>query len=107
MSEGKQGAFSASLAVQIRSNQHSFSRSGTPGAKRRLSVHKFSRERVSRKSGGPRKRSEAKSWCGGKDSNLHGIATASPSSWCVCQFRHHRKIKTLHYRFAAQIRFTG
>ena len=32
-----------------------------------------------------------KSWCGGKDSNLHGIATASPSSWCVCQFRHHRK----------------
>jgi hypothetical protein len=30
-------------------------------------------------------------WCGGKDSNLHGIATASPSSWCVCQFRHHRK----------------
>jgi hypothetical protein len=33
-----------------------------------------------------------KSWCGGKDSNLHGIATASPSSWCVCQFRHHRKI---------------
>src|SRR5882724_1422254 len=29
-------------------------------------------------------------WCGGKDSNLHGIATASPSSWCVCQFRHHR-----------------
>jgi hypothetical protein len=31
-----------------------------------------------------------KNWCGGKDSNLHGIATASPSSWCVCQFRHHR-----------------
>src|SRR2546430_3827670 len=32
-----------------------------------------------------------KSWCGRKDSNLHGIATASPSSWCVCQFRHFRK----------------
>jgi hypothetical protein len=30
-------------------------------------------------------------WCGRKDSNLHGIATASPSSWCVCQFRHFRK----------------
>ena len=24
------------------------------------------------------------------DSNHHGIATASPSSWCVCQFRHDR-----------------
>jgi hypothetical protein len=29
-------------------------------------------------------------WCGREDSNLHGIATASPSSWCVCQFRHCR-----------------
>jgi uncharacterized protein len=29
-------------------------------------------------------------WCGREDSNLHGIATASPSSWCVCQFRHYR-----------------
>src|SRR6185436_4302715 len=28
--------------------------------------------------------------CGGEDLNLHGIATASPSSWCVCQFRHFR-----------------
>src|SRR5215470_3087683 len=34
-------------------------------------------------------------WCGGKDSNLHGIATASPSSWCVCQFRHHRILTDL------------
>ena len=25
------------------------------------------------------------------DSNPHGIATASPSSWCVCQFRHFRE----------------
>ena len=32
-----------------------------------------------------------KIWCGREDSNLHGIATASPSSWCVCQFRHYRK----------------
>src|SRR6266478_5914881 len=47
-----------------------------------------------------------KSWCGGKDSNLHGIATASPSSWCVCQFRHHRKIKTL-LLLATQIRSAG
>ena len=30
------------------------------------------------------------SWCGRGDSNPHGIATASPSSWCVCQFRHFR-----------------
>lgn len=28
--------------------------------------------------------------CGKQDLNLHGIATASPSSWCVCQFRHSR-----------------
>lgn len=31
-----------------------------------------------------------KGWCGRVDSNHHGIATASPSSWCVCQFRHDR-----------------
>ena len=31
-----------------------------------------------------------KRWCGRVDSNHHGIATASPSSWCVCQFRHDR-----------------
>ena len=30
-------------------------------------------------------------WCGRGDSNPHDIATASPSSWCVCQFRHFRK----------------
>jgi hypothetical protein len=24
------------------------------------------------------------------DSNHHAIASASPSSWCVCQFRHDR-----------------
>jgi hypothetical protein len=30
-------------------------------------------------------------WCGRGDSNPHGIATASPSSWCVCQFRHFRE----------------
>src|SRR5215510_4363559 len=29
--------------------------------------------------------------CGRGDSNPHGIATASPSSWCVCQFRHFRE----------------
>ena len=33
-------------------------------------------------------------WCGREDSNLHGIATASPSSWCVCQFRHYRISQT-------------
>ena len=36
---------------------------------------------------GPKGRVE---WCGRGDSNPHGIATASPSSWCVCQFRHFR-----------------
>ena len=30
-------------------------------------------------------------WCGSGDLNPDGIATASPSSWCVCQFRHFRK----------------
>jgi hypothetical protein len=35
------------------------------------------------------------SWCGREDSNLHGIATASPSSWCVCQFRHCRSTAIL------------
>ena len=32
-------------------------------------------------------------WCGRGDSNPHGIATASPSSWCVCQFRHFRVVE--------------
>jgi hypothetical protein len=31
-----------------------------------------------------------KAWCGRGDSNPHGLATVSPSSWCVCQFRHFR-----------------
>src|SRR5690606_37927874 len=29
-------------------------------------------------------------WCGRGDSNPHELAPASPSSWCVCQFRHFR-----------------
>ena len=29
-------------------------------------------------------------WCGRGDSNPHVLASASPSSWCVCQFRHFR-----------------
>ena len=29
--------------------------------------------------------------CGRQDLNLHRIAPASPSSWCVCQFRHSRE----------------
>jgi hypothetical protein len=29
-------------------------------------------------------------WCGRGDSNPHDLAAASPSSWCVCQFRHFR-----------------
>ena len=33
-------------------------------------------------------------WCGGMESNHHGVAPASPSSWCVYQFRHHRKQST-------------
>jgi hypothetical protein len=31
-----------------------------------------------------------RSQCEREDLNLHGIAPASPSSWCVCQFRHAR-----------------
>jgi hypothetical protein len=30
-------------------------------------------------------------WCGRGDSNPHALASVSPSSWCVCQFRHFRK----------------
>ena len=29
-------------------------------------------------------------WCERGDSNPHDLAIASPSSWCVCQFRHFR-----------------
>jgi hypothetical protein len=44
-------------------------------------------------------------WCGREDSNLHGIATASPSSWCVCQFRHYRISQTSDYsRHPAELR---
>src|SRR5947208_647794 len=32
----------------------------------------------------------SRDWCGRGDSNPYDIATASPSSWCVCQFRHFR-----------------
>ena len=34
-------------------------------------------------------------WCGRGDSNPHALASVSPSSWCVCQFRHFR---TMIYR---------
>jgi hypothetical protein len=30
-------------------------------------------------------------WCERGDSNPHVLANASPSSWCVCQFRHFRE----------------
>ena len=30
-------------------------------------------------------------WCERGDSNPHALASASPSSWCVCQFRHFRR----------------
>ena len=30
-------------------------------------------------------------WCERRDSNSHALASASPSSWCVCQFRHFRE----------------
>src|SRR5688572_15002198 len=41
--------------------------------------------------GGLRESAGRIEWCGRGDSNPHGIATASPSSWCVCQFRHFRE----------------
>ena len=40
-----------------------------------------------RGSGKPR---VSEGWCGRGDSNPHALASASPSSWCVCQFRHFR-----------------
>jgi hypothetical protein len=39
--------------------------------------------------------------CPGQDLNLHGIAPASPSSWCVCQFRHPGAIRELLRAVAA------
>src|SRR5579871_4502409 len=66
----------------------------------------------STKSRSQKKRSQQrrleKKWCGREDSNLHGIATASPSSWCVCQFRHCRTGVTkfiLAARLAARNQF--
>jgi hypothetical protein len=35
-------------------------------------------------------RAFSEAWCGRGDSNPHALASASPSSWCVCQFRHFR-----------------
>jgi hypothetical protein len=32
-------------------------------------------------------------WCERGDSNPHALASASPSSWCVCQFRHFRVLQ--------------
>jgi hypothetical protein len=47
-------------------------------------------------------------WCGRVDSNHHGIATASPSSWCVCQFRHDRVSELYKYkREANRLRATS
>lgn len=42
------------------------------------------------------------------ESNHHGVAPASPSSWCVYQFRHHRKqralkVHTICYFFKAAL----
>ena len=40
---------------------------------------------------------QAESNCGSGDLNPDGITTASPSSWCVCQFRHFRAaLRTVH-----------
>ena len=39
-------------------------------------------------------KSKKKRWCGRGDSNPHGLATVSPSSWCVCQFRHFRTLES-------------
>ena len=36
------------------------------------------------------KESCQKTKCGREGLNLHALAGASPSSWCVCQFRHDR-----------------
>ena len=41
-------------------------------------------------------------WCGRKDLNLHALASASPSSWCVCQFRHFRERNALQKLYIAR-----
>jgi hypothetical protein len=39
--------------------------------------------------------------CGRRDLNPHTLSGASPSSWCVCQFRHFRdeKLRQQHNKF--------
>lgn len=41
-------------------------------------------------------RTVGKSTCAGQGLNLHDVAIASPSSWCVCQFRHPRIYGIVH-----------
>ena len=38
-------------------------------------------------------RTKREKWCGEGDLNPHEVALASPSSWCVCQFRHLRTLE--------------
>jgi hypothetical protein len=51
--------------------------------------------------------SRARIWCGRVDSNHHGIATASPSSWCVCQFRHDRILTRTKRKYSRSPYFLG
>ena len=45
--------------------------------------------------------------CGRGDSNPHDVATASPSSWCVCQFRHFREYQLGGKTKVAARRYSG
>ena len=47
--------------------------------------------RASRYGGQPPPAFMSGGWCERGDSNPHDLAIASPSSWCVCQFRHFRE----------------
>ena len=70
---------------QSRRRSNAASLRSTPACEFALEEQKTLKENGGKISGG-------KVWCGRVDSNHHGIATASPSSWCVCQFRHDRAV---------------
>ncbi len=52
------------------------------------------------------RKSKSKEWCGEEDSNFHGVAPTSPSSWRVYQFRH-RRTRGAHHTEAMRARPGG
>src|SRR5690606_1969558 len=58
---------------------------------RSLGALDLTRRATSEPNGSPERAGRGRvEWCERGDSNPHDLAIASPSSWCVCQFRHFR-----------------